>query len=208
MRISTPRRSLESAWIILVRDRTDVSAPSSRRHGLPPLRHSEPGLASLLRIVTDQLISLKAGEAIWNRLARTSVAVRRPDAIAACGFDQLKRSGPVRCEGPMFPGGGRALMRQARSTTTCWHRLVPMKRPARLMAIRGIGPWTADIYLLIGSPVRRCLACGRSCTAGGGAGSVRSAGAARQPRTWIAWPQAGGPTGPPPPGCCGAITAG
>ena len=39
------------------------------RHGLPPLRHSPPGLASLLRIVTDQLISLKAADAIWARLA-------------------------------------------------------------------------------------------------------------------------------------------
>ena len=39
------------------------------RHGLPSLRHAEPDLASLLRIVTDQLISLKAGEAIWSRLA-------------------------------------------------------------------------------------------------------------------------------------------
>ena len=33
-------------------------------HGMPPLRHVEPGLQSLLRIVTDQLISLKAGEAM------------------------------------------------------------------------------------------------------------------------------------------------
>ncbi|MBM3519727.1 MAG: DNA-3-methyladenine glycosylase 2 family protein, partial [Alphaproteobacteria bacterium] len=38
------------------------------RHGHPPLRRMEGGLEGLLRIVTDQLISLKAGEAIWRRL--------------------------------------------------------------------------------------------------------------------------------------------
>ena len=38
------------------------------RHGIPPLRRSEPGLRGLLRIITDQLISLKAGEAIWRRI--------------------------------------------------------------------------------------------------------------------------------------------
>ena len=38
-------------------------------HGLPPLRAMDGGLAGLLRIVTDQMISLRAGQAIWRRLA-------------------------------------------------------------------------------------------------------------------------------------------
>ncbi len=39
------------------------------RHGVPPLRRMEPGLASLLRIVTDQLISLQAAAGPLGRHA-------------------------------------------------------------------------------------------------------------------------------------------
>ena len=57
------------------------------RHGLPPLRQAEPGLKTLLRIVTDQLISLKAGQAIWLRLATVFGDFAPADVLSATEED-------------------------------------------------------------------------------------------------------------------------
>src|SRR5207302_7036160 len=38
--------------------------------GPPPLRRAPEGLPGLLRIVTEQMLSLKAADAIWRRLER------------------------------------------------------------------------------------------------------------------------------------------
>jgi len=87
------------------------------RHGLPPLRHAEAGLESLLRIVTDQLISLKAGRAIWSRLATRLTFQAAAAAFAAGRFDDAVTLPEDEVE-------------------------------RRLLAIPGVGPWTASIYLL------------------------------------------------------------
>src|SRR5436305_1627906 len=40
----------------------------AERLGLPPLRRRPPGFAALLRIITEQMLSLKAADAIWQRI--------------------------------------------------------------------------------------------------------------------------------------------
>ncbi|WP_373502506.1 DNA-3-methyladenine glycosylase [Aestuariivirga sp.] len=116
------------------------------RHGLPSLRHSEPGLASLLRIVTDQLISLKAGEAIWKRLA-AHLAPFEPDAIIACGYDQLKALGLSGAKARCFLAAAEGYA-SGQIDNDVLARLSADEAAEHLMAIRGVGPWTADIYLL------------------------------------------------------------
>src|SRR6478672_7081377 len=76
-------------WLIAAEPRF---AGVVQRHGLPPLRHAEPGLESLLRIVTDQLISLKAGEAIWARLARR-LGSFAPQEVLAASHEDLRALG-------------------------------------------------------------------------------------------------------------------
>lgn len=114
------------------------------QHGLPSLRSVEPGLKSLLRIVTDQLISLKAGEAIWRRLE-----VRLGDFdgrfILECPEAELRALG--------LSGGKARTFHAAASFFSEFHQdeLVRMSNDEAvktLTKIRGIGPWTADIYLL------------------------------------------------------------
>ena len=62
------------------------------QHGLPSLRQMEPGLKSLLRIVTDQLISLQAGAAIWSRLEARLGAFEEQDVLR-CPEDELMSLG-------------------------------------------------------------------------------------------------------------------
>ena len=115
------------------------------RHGLPPLRQARPGLESLLRIVMDQLISLKAGEAIWARLA-ARLGGFEPAEVLSVSMDDLKALGlsgakartfhaaALAFAGGEFPGSGN---------------LDEEEMQRRLMVIPGVGPWTASIYLLM-----------------------------------------------------------
>lgn len=116
------------------------------RHGLPPLRHDEAGLRSLLRIVTDQLISLKAGEAIWRRLAQ-SLDPFDPDSVLACPEADLRALGLSGAKARTFHAAAQAFRTGvfARSGHDPPSDGVIQRS---LMEIPGIGPWTANIYLL------------------------------------------------------------
>jgi DNA-3-methyladenine glycosylase II len=108
------------------------------------LRHVEPGLQSLLRIVTDQLISLKAGEAIWARLA---VRFGRfpPDLVLAASEEELRSLGLSGAKARTFHAAALAFCQGSLSDAD---RLSDDEVQDRLMAIPGVGPWTASIYLL------------------------------------------------------------
>ncbi len=117
------------------------------RHGVPPLRRMAPGLASLLRIVTDQLISLKAAAAIWQRIETAFPGLRAGD-IAAAPEAQLRSLGLSGAKARSFraiatAAAGGALDLDALA------RLADDEVLRQLTALRGIGPWTAQIYLLM-----------------------------------------------------------
>ena len=114
------------------------------QHGLPELRQMEPGLKSLLRIVTDQLISLQAGAAIWNRLEARLIAFAEPD-VRRCPEDELMSLGLSRAKARTFHAAAeffRDLGPQSLGG------LADHEAVSKLTSIRGVGPWTADIYLL------------------------------------------------------------
>ena len=113
-------------------------------HGLPLLRHVEPGLQSLLRIVTDQLISLKAGEAIWARLAARFGRLT-PEHVLAASEDELRSLGLSRAKARTFHAAALAFGRGSLSDV---EGLSDDEVQKRLTAIPGVGPWTASIYLL------------------------------------------------------------
>jgi DNA-3-methyladenine glycosylase II len=113
--------------------------PVVARHGLPPLRLCEPGLKSLLRIVTDQLISLKAGEAIWSRL-EPALDPFTPEAVLAWPQTELRALGLSGAKARTFHAAARAA---GDGLLTGDEAVLP-----RLLQVTGIGPWTANVYLL------------------------------------------------------------
>ncbi|MFO1131739.1 MAG: DNA-3-methyladenine glycosylase 2 family protein [Hyphomicrobiales bacterium] len=115
------------------------------RHGLPPLRHAEPGLESLLRIVTDQLISLRAGEAIWARLAARFGRFAPVDVLAA-SHEDLRAMGLSGAKARTFHAAARMFQDGQFAGT---ESLDEEDLQRRLLAIPGVGPWTASIYLLM-----------------------------------------------------------
>lgn len=110
------------------------------RHGLPPLRQEAPGLPSLLRIVTDQLISLRAGEVIWSRLA-LRLGTFAPDEVLACPEAELRALGLSGAKARTFHAAARAFRDRS-------FQLPDSELTEALLGIPGVGPWTASIYLL------------------------------------------------------------
>lgn len=116
------------------------------RHGLPALRRSEAGLESLLRIVTDQLISLKAGEAIWTRLKQNLHSLE-PDAVLACTRSDLRALGLSGAKARTFHAAAMAF-RNGRFATANPGAAADEDILRGLLEIPGVGPWTANIYLM------------------------------------------------------------
>lgn len=115
-------------------------------HGPPPLRRMEDGLEGLLRIVTDQLISLKAGEAIWRRLREAlhpfdaaTIARKRETTLMGLGLSGAKAR-TFRVLGVAVRDGSLDFGRL--------HRQPDYMVLEKLTSVTGIGPWTAGIYLL------------------------------------------------------------
>lgn len=137
------REDLEAAvaWLSAASPRFSAVV---ERHGLPSLRHVEPGLQSLLRIVTDQLISLKAGEVIWARLA-ARFGHFRPDLVLAASQEELRALGLSGAKARTFHAAALAFRKGGLSDAD---GLSDDEIQNRLMAIPGVGPWTASIYLL------------------------------------------------------------
>lgn len=119
--------------------------------GAPEPRILEPGFASLLRIVVGQQVSTASAAAIWNRL----VAAGGEDAAAFLAFDDpaLGRIGFSRSKMRY----GRALAQAVSAGTLDLAGLAGLpgdEASARLVALPGIGRWTAEIYRMfaLGDP--------------------------------------------------------
>lgn len=116
------------------------------RCGLPPERGSEPGFAGLIRMIAGQQVSVQSARAIIERLearadpltAEAFLTLSDED-LRAVGFSRPKMAyGRILAEaiaaGDLDIGGLAALDDEAAI--------------AALTAVKGIGRWTAEIYLL------------------------------------------------------------
>ena len=114
--------------------------------GRPPLRRREDGFAGLAAIIVAQQLSTASANAIWGRLA-AAFDPFEPAAILRARPARLARLG---LSGPKI----RALKAIARAveddelTLAALGDLSAEEAHAALTAVHGIGPWTADIYLL------------------------------------------------------------
>lgn len=113
--------------------------------GTVPLRRLEPGFAGLARIVVGQQLSVASASAIWTRLA-----ARFPDLdvarIGAAADDELRGAGLSGAKIATFRALAAAASQGFDPATLA---AIPAgEAHRRLTAIRGIGPWTADLYLL------------------------------------------------------------
>ena len=117
-----------------------------KQHGLPSLRASAGGLESLLQMVTEQFLSLAAAAAIWKRLHHR-LQPHHPAIILDCPQEELVALGLSRAKAKSFHGLAKAVASGSLDFTAL-ENMDDVTAHKTLVALPGIGPWTADIYLL------------------------------------------------------------
>jgi DNA-3-methyladenine glycosylase II len=114
--------------------------------GRPPLRRRPDGYAGLAAIIVAQQLSTASASAIWGRLAATFDPLE-PAAIMRARADRLARLGLSAPKIRALKAIARSIERGELALATL-AELAADDAHAALTAIHGIGPWTADIYLL------------------------------------------------------------
>ena len=117
------------------------------RFGPPALWTRKPGYAALVQIVLEQQVSLASGRTTFSRLRDACGGEVTPDAVARLGAPALKAAGVSRQKaGYCQEIAGRIL--DGDLDLKALGRADDDAVRERLMRIRGIGPWTANIYLM------------------------------------------------------------
>jgi DNA-3-methyladenine glycosylase II len=120
--------------------------PVIAKGGRPPLRRRADGYAGLAATVVSQQLSTASAGAIWARLA-AAVDPFEPEAIIKARPAKLARLGLSKPKIRALKEIARAVVRGEPDLTTLAD--IPAEDAhAALTAVHGIGPWTADIYLL------------------------------------------------------------
>ena len=114
--------------------------------GPPPLRRRDPGFETLLRAIVAQQLSTKAAGTIWGRI-EASVTPMRPVRLLEFSADELRTMGLSRQKAAYC----RALAEDVISGRVELGQLGDRDDEAaiaELVRLKGIGRWTAEIYLL------------------------------------------------------------
>ncbi len=114
--------------------------------GLPPVRRQPKGLDGLLRIIAAQQVSAASARAIMARL-RAALPRPTPAALEALGAEGLAAAGFSRPKIRYALGLAEALRTRQLSFARL-HRLDDAALTAELTALKGFGPWSAEVYLL------------------------------------------------------------
>jgi DNA-3-methyladenine glycosylase II len=110
------------------------------------VRKTDPGFAGLARVITGQQLSVTSARAIWSRFERLE------GALTPGGYLQLSEDA-VRSVG--FSAGKYRTVRalaaaviEGQLDIDALEAMPAADAVAALSAIKGIGPWTAEIYLM------------------------------------------------------------
>ena len=121
-------------------------ASALQRVGYPDARIREPGFATMLRTIIGQQVSVASAASVWNKLEAELGADFAPATLLERDFDTLRACGLSRQK----QGYARSLCELVHSGDLNFATLPDGDEEAikLLTRIKGIGRWSADIYLL------------------------------------------------------------
>jgi len=141
----TDPKQLRKAVKALAKQCTIIEAAHARV-GVPEWRTRQGDYAGLARIIAYQQLSTKAAGTIWGRvevllgkITPASVLAADIDGLRACGLSRPKIA-HIRSIAEAVTEGSLNLRRVAKASDA--------DAQAELVAVKGIGPWTADVYLM------------------------------------------------------------
>lgn len=114
--------------------------------GVPAFWHRRPGFATVVLLVLEQQVSLESGAAMYARLNGLLGEVT-PASVAAAGDEALRSIGVTRQKsGYLLDLAARVL--DGSLDLDRMERAPDTEARQTLLEVKGIGPWTADAYLL------------------------------------------------------------
>lgn len=114
--------------------------------GYPPPRIRARGYQTLLRTIIGQQVSVAAANAIWAKMEAKVGCDLIPEAVAAAPDELLREAGLSRQK----VAYAKSLAEHVASGEIDFDKLPPDDEEAiaQMTAIKGIGRWSAEIYLL------------------------------------------------------------
>ena len=116
-------------------------------HGPPPLWSRRPGFATLIQIILEQQVSLSSAAAIFARL-RNGVSPFRPERFLELGPEKIAACGLTRQKTAYCLHLSNALV-DKQIDLSALKSLPDQEVKAALLKLKGIGSWSADVYLLM-----------------------------------------------------------
>lgn len=126
---------LDPAWEALI-----------ARTGIPPLRRRASGFLSLASIIVSQQLSVASARAVWARV-ESVLAPLTPERILTASDDEMRLSGLSRPKQKTLRAVAAAIA-ENRLDLAGLEEASPEFVHEHMIAVSGIGPWTADVYLL------------------------------------------------------------
>jgi DNA-3-methyladenine glycosylase II len=148
---------LEDAIHVLVKQDPRLR-PIFELTGMPALRQREAGFAGLAAIVCGQQLSTASAAAIWDRVSKAFDPFHH-DTIRKVRADRLGRLGLSAAKIKTLKSIARELAEERLNLDVLAEEDADAAHNT-LTALHGIGPWTADVYLLF------CLGHGDAWPAG------------------------------------------
>jgi DNA-3-methyladenine glycosylase II len=140
------QRSLEEGIAFLCKIDADL-AKVIDDFGNPPMWARQPGFPTLIHIILEQQVSLASARAAFTKLEQVSGTIS-PQGFLKFTDSELKSFGFSRQKTKY----GRELASAVLSGQLDLERLEQLDNStvrSNLIEIKGIGPWTAEIYLLM-----------------------------------------------------------
>jgi len=118
-----------------------------KEHGPPPLWARTPGFVTLIRIILEQQVSLASADAMYQQLV-ARVKPLTPQRVLALGAPFLRSFGITRQKAGYLINIAEAIQ-SGRLDLEAVGVADDGTALKMLTNIKGVGPWTAEVYLLM-----------------------------------------------------------
>ena len=127
--------------------RDEMLAAIHAKHGDPPLWRRAAGFTTLVHIILEQQVSLKSAKSMLVRLEGV-IKPFTPERFLELGDAHLRGLGVTRQKSSYLLDLSSAIVKEELSFTRL-ARMSYVEARVALTKIKGIGSWSADVYLLM-----------------------------------------------------------